>query len=105
MGDIFLLRKHAYDDAGNIVRPLLPPDWLAKAPVNPLLRSDGVIDEDLPQINEYFAAHPENVIGDTQVGHGMYEAATLAHCGRRMQRYGNALRSGYPSEWSPDLYL
>jgi len=67
--DILLLRKREEGRA-----PAEGQDWIRTRPVA-ATDKDGAYTE--TDINAYFAAHPENVLGALHVGHGMYNAETL----------------------------
>ncbi len=67
--DILLLRKR---EEGR--EPAAGQDWIDTRPVAATDKDGGYTETD---INAYFAAHPENVLGALHVGHGMYNADTL----------------------------
>jgi len=67
--DILLLRKR---EEGR--EPAVGQDWIDTRAVA-ATDKDGVYTE--TEVNAYFAAHPDNVLGQLHVGHGMYNADTL----------------------------
>jgi len=67
--DILLLRKR---EEGR--EPAVGQDWIDTRSVA-AADKDGAYTE--TEVNAYFAAHPENVLGALHVGHGMYNADTL----------------------------
>jgi len=67
--DILLLRKR---EEGR--EPAAGQDWIDTRAVA-ATDKDGAYTE--TEVNVYFAAHPDNVLGQLHVGHGMYNADTL----------------------------
>jgi len=67
--DILLLRKR---EEGR--EPASDQDWIDTRAVA-ATDKDGAYTE--TEVNAYFAAHPDNVLGQLHVGHGMYNADTL----------------------------
>jgi len=67
--DILLLRKR---EEGR--EPVADQDWIDTRAVA-ATDKDGASTE--TEVNAYFAAHPDNVLGQLHVGHGMYNADTL----------------------------
>jgi N12 class adenine-specific DNA methylase/SAM-dependent methyltransferase len=65
--DVLILRRR---EPG---RPAADITWLSTSPVS-VMDKDG---EDVElSVNDYFLAHPENVLGDIGVGHGLHGRAT-----------------------------
>jgi len=67
--DILILRKR---EEGR--EPATGQDWIDTRPVPATDKDGGYTEID---VNAYFAAHPENVLGALHVGHGMYNTETL----------------------------
>ena len=67
--DILILRKREEDR-----EPGAGQDWIDTRPVPATDKDGGYTEID---VNAYFAAHPENILGALHVGHGMYNADTL----------------------------
>jgi len=67
--DILILRKREEDR-----EPATGQDWIDTRPVPATDKDGGYTEID---VNAYFAAHPENILGALHVGHGMYNAETL----------------------------
>jgi len=67
--DILILRKR---EEGR--EPAPGQDWIDTRPVPATDKDGGYTEFD---VNAYFAAHPENILGALYVGHGMYNAETL----------------------------
>ncbi len=68
--DIVILRKREEGQA-----PAAGQDWIDTSAVDVLDEAGGRYVEH--QVNNYFVAHPDNVLGELRSGHGMHNANTL----------------------------